>query len=104
MTDKRTLEQQAADALTALSEELGLYDPPGYDATLLSLARHALSFTGHIEDMSEDQRVFLLGAFAGAVLRFQEQVVALHASAGGLGDAEAARALQEVLNLLGEAG
>lgn len=45
-----------------------------YDLTLLGLAKRALSYTGHIEDMGDDERVFLLGAFAGAVLRLEQQV------------------------------
>jgi hypothetical protein len=92
--------RNAADELARLSEDLNLYDKP-YDATLLGLASHALSFTGHVEDMSDDKRVFLLGAFSGATMALAGEVGKLRAAASALGDAGATAALDDVLELLG---
>lgn len=71
------------------------------DATLLALARRSLSFTGRIENMSEGERVFLLGAFTGAVLRLKDEVRRLYAAYDADDNAEALAALHQVMLLLG---
>jgi hypothetical protein len=68
-----------------------------YDITLLGLTTRSLSFAGHIEDMSGDERVFLLGAFAGGLLRLDELVLKLHEQ----GSDETKAALQQVLFAMG---
>jgi hypothetical protein len=42
--------------------------------SLPGLAARVRQFLGHIEDMSDDERVFLLGAFEGAVARQQHDL------------------------------
>jgi hypothetical protein len=71
--------------------------------TLLSLTHYALSFTGRIEEMSSDERVLLLGAFSGAVLRVQGELRALLALYEREGDAGGALALGHALAFLGDA-
>ena len=44
------------------------------DLTLLALSARVQQFTGHIEDMGDDERVWLLGLFAGGVLRLRDVV------------------------------
>lgn len=39
------------------------------DLSLLALSARVQQFTGHIEDIGDDERVWLLGLFAGGVLR-----------------------------------
>ena len=48
--------------------------PDGTDLTLLGLSARVQQFDGHIEDMDEDERVWLLGLFAGAALRLRAVV------------------------------
>lgn len=44
------------------------------DLSLLALSARVQQFTGHIEDMDDDERVWLLGLFAGGVLRLRAVV------------------------------
>jgi hypothetical protein len=49
-------------------------DPVDHDLTLLGLAERMRKFLGHIEDMGSDERVLVLGQFAGAVSRLRSEV------------------------------
>jgi hypothetical protein len=72
-----------------------------YDLTLLGLAHRALKFAGHIENMSEEERVLLLGMFAGAVVRLQENVRALYKESDKEDNTEALFVLHQVMLALG---
>ena len=71
------------------------------ELTLLILAERVKQFTGHIEDMSDDERVFLLGAFAGAADRLRERVRELRAENRADGYMEALPPLHQVMRALG---
>jgi hypothetical protein len=71
------------------------------DVTLLGLAERAKRFLGHIEDMSDGERVFLLGAFAGAADRLRERVRELWAENDDDGYMEALPPLHQVMLALG---
>lgn len=47
---------------------------PDDDLSLLALSARVQKFAGHIEDMGDDERVWLLGLFAGAALRLRDVV------------------------------
>ncbi len=70
------------------------------DLTLLGLAERVKRFTGHIEDMSDDERVYLLGAFAGTAGRLREHVEGLYADSATT-NTRALPALRQVMLALG---
>jgi hypothetical protein len=72
-----------------------------YDLTLLGLAERVKQFTGHIEDLGDDERVYLLGLFAGAVGRLEERVRELWVKNDDDKHAEARPALHQVMLALG---
>jgi hypothetical protein len=76
------------------TEHTGDYD----DLTLLGLAKRAMSYTGHVEDLPEGERLLLLGAFAGAVMRFQQRVSELWDNSEG---EQASAILRQVMLLAG---
>lgn len=71
------------------------------DLTLLGLAERVTQFAGHIEDMSDDERVLVLGQFAGAVSRMQARVRELYAKADDDGYMDALPPLNQVMLALG---
>jgi len=71
------------------------------DLTLLGLAERVKQFTGHIEDMSGDERVYLLGLFAGAAGRLEARVRKLWAENDDDGYMEALPPLHQVMLALG---
>ena len=71
------------------------------DLTLLGLAERVKRYTGHIEDMSDDERVYVLGLFAGAVSRLEDRVRELYAEADDDGYMEALPELHQVMLALG---
>jgi hypothetical protein len=72
-----------------------------HDLTLLGLAGRVQHFLGHIEDMSDDERVLVLGQFAGAVSRLRARVRELYAEDKRDGYTAAAEALHQVMLALG---
>lgn len=58
-------------------------NPIDHDLTLTGLAERVSKFLGHIEDMSDEERVLVLGQFAGAVSRLRARVRELHADLPG---------------------
>jgi hypothetical protein len=69
--------------------------------TLLDLAERVKRYLGHIEDMSDDERVQLLGAFAGAVDRLEARVRELYADADDMSYMDALPPLNQVMLALG---
>jgi hypothetical protein len=76
-------------------------DPIDHDLTLLGLAERVQQFTGHIEDMSGDERVLVLGQFAGAVSRLRARVRELWTESDRDGYTEALPPLHRVMLALG---
>jgi hypothetical protein len=72
-----------------------------HDLTLLGLAERVSHFLGHIEDMSDDERVLVLGQFAGAVSRLQARVRELYAKADDGSYMDALPPLNQVMLALG---
>lgn len=72
-----------------------------HDMTLLGLAERVRQYFGHIEDMGDDDRVLLLGQFAGAVSRVQARVRELWAGNDEAGYMEALPPLHQVMLALG---
>lgn len=71
------------------------------DLTLLGLADRVKRYLGHIEDMPDDERVFVLGLFAGAVGRVEARVRELYAEDDRDGYMEALPSLNQVMLALG---
>ena len=76
---------------------------PDRDLSLLGLADLVKGYLGHIEDMSDDKRVLVLGQFAGAVSRLEARVRELYAKADNDGYREALPDLHQVMIALGAA-
>jgi hypothetical protein len=72
-----------------------------HDLTLLGLAERVSQFLGHIEDMSDEERVLVLGLFAGAVSRLQARVRELYAKADDSSYMDALPPLNQVMLALG---
>jgi hypothetical protein len=72
-----------------------------HDLTLLGLAERVNQFEGRIEDMSDDERVYLLGLFAGAVDRLRERVRELWTESRDEGSYEAMPGLYQVMLAMG---
>jgi hypothetical protein len=73
----------------------------GYDLSLLGLSARVKQFAGHIEDMGDDERVFLLGLFAGTADQLRDQVRKIYAKAGADGYMDALPPLHQVMLALG---
>jgi hypothetical protein len=77
---------------------------PDPDPSLVGLAGRVREFTGHIEDMSDDERVSLLGQFAGAVGRLRARLRELYEDADEAGYMDALPPLHQLALALGEPG
>jgi len=71
---------------------------PDADLSLAGLAQMVQSYAGHIEDMSDDDRLLVLGQFTGAVSRFRVRLRELYREAGASGKER----LRQVAYALGE--
>jgi len=71
------------------------------ELTLLGLAHRVKQFTGHIEDMGDDERVWMLGLFAGAAGGVEARVRELYGQADDDGYMEALPPLHQVMLALG---
>lgn len=69
--------------------------------SLLELAAVARGYLGHVEDMSDEDRLLLLGQFTGAVMALEARVREVYAEAGEDGYLEALPPLAEVMRYLG---
>lgn len=69
--------------------------------SLLELTAIVGTYLGHVEDMSDDDRLLLLGQFAGAVLALEARVREVYAKADADGYLEALPPLAEVMRYLG---
>lgn len=79
----------------------GMTGEVDHDLTLIGLAERVTQVFGHIEDMSGDERVLLLGQFAGAVSRLRVRVRELYAEDDRNGYMEALPSLNQVMLALG---
>ena len=79
-------------------------EPVRPEMSLLGLAERVLQFLGHIEDMGDDERVFLLGAFEGAAARLRDDLRRWWLEADRDGYAEALPALGRVMDAIGDTG
>jgi hypothetical protein len=75
-------------------------DPIDHDLTLTGLAERVSKYLGHIEDMSSDERVLVLGQFAGAVSRLRAEVRDLYTD-NATTNTRALPALNQVMLALG---
>lgn len=71
------------------------------DLSLLGLAGQVKRYLGHVEDMSDEERLLVLGQFAGAVSRFEARVRQLYAEADDMSYMEALPPLNQVMLALG---
>jgi len=74
------------------------------DLSLLGLAERVRQFLGHIEDMSNEERVFLLGAFEGTAMRLRDDLRRWWLEQDRDGYAEALPALGRVMDAIGDTG
>lgn len=75
---------------------------PDPQLSLVGLADLVKQFAGRIEDMDGDQRVLVLGQFAGAVSRLRARLRELYEQEDEAGYAEALPPLHQMALALGE--
>jgi hypothetical protein len=71
------------------------------DLTLLGLSARMKQFAGHIEDMSDDERVYMLGLFTGAADQLHARVRRIYEAADAGSYMDALPPLHEVMLALG---
>ena len=75
----------------------------GRKPTILGLSACVKQFAGHIEDLGDDERVFLLGMFAGTADHLHDRVRKIYEEAAADGYMDALPPLHQVMLALGDA-